>query len=437
MKNDAIELRQIAGSTHPPPTAVAHKETPHHKGQGAQGKTLYEHGSTMKNQGRMTADPFGEEKDSTNLFPSINFAPIAPSELDAARLTPRIIVPDLLYADVRTLNAAGGTGKTTVALYEAAIMALGRNLWGRDTRDTRRTVIVTKEDSREILTARLREIMREMNLSAGDVAHVLSMVRIIDVSAERFRLSAVVDDVVEPHMANIDWLTRNLEPLSPDRLIFDPLVSFGVGEARVNDAEQGLIEAFRIFRNRLDCCAEGIHHIGKANSREKTLDQYSGRGGSALADGSRMVAVMQPLDADEWQRSTGLSLMAGESAIVMALPKLSYSKPQEAVFILRDGYHFEAARVVRQTPEQLASATAEQVFSFIKFEYSQDRRYCKQDLENSKDKMNLSRQEIRGAITDLKVSGRIVYHEVKGKSGSHFQPVTLAEDDGDTQEEKA
>ncbi len=44
----------------------------------------------------------------------------------------------------------------------------------------------------------------------------------------------------------------------------------------------------------------------------------------------------------------------------------------------------------------------------------------------------MSRAEIRAALTRLKVEGRVVYNEVKGKTGSHFEPVTFAEDDGDT-----
>ena len=434
MKNDAIELRQIAGGNpHPPPTVAAQKETPH-EGRGAQGETLNEHGSTQKNQGRMTADPFGGKPAA--VYPTASFAPISFDEMTKARLAPRVIVPNLLYADVRIRNAAGGTGKTTVALYEAITIALARPLWGRETGDTRRTVIVTREDSREILAARMREVMRTMGLSDSEMSHVLQMVRIVDVSGERFRLSTIIDDVVEPHTGNIDWLTGQLSPLKPDWLIFDPLVSFGVGEARVNDAEQGLIEAFRIFRNRLDCCVEGIHHTGKANAREKTLDQYSGRGGSSLADGSRMVVVMQPLDPDEWDKATGARLRDGETGIVMALPKLSYAKKQDPIYIVRNGYQFEMASVIKRSKEQLAHETSEQVFQFIKHEYGQGRRYCNKDLENSTDKMGLPRLKIREAVTELKIAGRVIYHEVKGKAGSHFQPVTLADDNGDTQGEK-
>lgn len=96
----------------------------------------------------------------------------------------------------------------------------------------------------------------------------------------------------------------------------------------------------------------GIHHSGKANAREKTLDQYSGRGGSALADGARMVAVLQPLDAGEWHQQRGAPLQRGETGLVMALPKLSYAKQQGSLFIRRDGYRFTLKTRPNTTPSK-------------------------------------------------------------------------------------
>lgn len=300
---------------------------------------------------------------------------ISIDELGSARLTPRVIVPSYIYADVRNLIAAGGTGKTTVKLFEAVCAALGRPIWGRSLDGHCRTAIVTREDPREILVSRLREIMRQLILSKDEVQQVLENVRIIDLSGMPFRLSCVLDDMVMPHRVNIDSLLEALIDFSPDWLIFDPLVSFGVGEGRVNDAEQGLIEAFRIIRNTLDCCVEGVHHSGKANSRDKALDQYAGRGGSALADGSRMVAVMQPMTPDEWASETGTRLENGESGIVMALPKLSYCAPQDPVFIRRSGYMFSHEVVVKRSPDQVKAATAEQILQFIRYEADQGRTY--------------------------------------------------------------
>lgn len=378
----------------------------------------------------------GEEIKLNPLTALVCLEPINPDELRKARLTPRCVLPDFLYADVRTRISAGGTGKTTVALYEAVTLALGGDLWGRTPMRPCKTVLVTREDSREILVARMREIMDAMLLDDYQIAQVLMNVLIVDVSGVSFRLSAVSDDVVVPHAHNLNWLVANLKEWKPDWIIFDPLVSFGVGESRVNDAEQGLIEAFRVLRNHLDCCIEGIHHSGKANAREKSTDQYSGRGGSALSDGCRMVVVMHPLEPDEWLSATGLRLADGDSGIVMALPKLSFAGKQEAIYIRRNGYHFTRATPMRRSQEQEEAAIENQVCQFITYEYSQGRQYSGKDLEDSTKKMNLSRAQIRSAVTALKVSGRIVYNEVRGKSGSHYEPVTLAEGSGDTQEIK-
>jgi RecA-family ATPase len=366
------------------------------------------------------------KKNVSNVTRGIVLDEITQNEMNAARLTPRVILHDLLYADVRTRIAAGGVGKTTIAIFEAVTLALGRDLWGRTPHKQCRTVLVTREDSREILVARMREIIRTMQLTPEDVATVLSSIKIVDASVVSFRLSAVSDDVVVPHTLNLDWIVEALADWKPDWIIFDPLISFGVGESRVNDAEQGLIEAFRVLRNRLDCCIEGIHHSGKANAREKNLDQYAGRGGSALSDGSRMVVVLQPLNAEEWQSATGTTLGFQETGLVMALAKLSYAGQQDPIFIRRDGYNFEMTTVTRRSPDQVAKSIEEQVCQFITYEYSQGRKYSSQDLDNSKDRLNLSRQKMRQAITALKVSGRVIYVEVKGKSGSHYEPVTLA-----------
>lgn len=362
----------------------------------------------------------------------ITLTPITEGELTTARLTPRVVLGDFLYADLRTRIAAGGTGKTTLALFEAATLALGRELWGRTPPRPVKTAIVTREDSREILVGRLREIVRAMGLTTQEQRDVLARVQIIDLSNEPFRVSMVADDVVIPHTANIDRLTDALEAWGVDWLIFDPLVSFGVGESRVNDAEQGLIEAFRVLRNRLDCCVEGIHHTGKANAREKALDQYAGRGGSALSDGGRMVAVLQPLTADEWTKGTGSQLATDESGMVLALPKLSYSRPQEPIFIRRLGYAFAMQAAAPHTAAETTASDADKVHAFLAEQYAQGKRLSQEDVRNLREQIGLTRARVVAACTRLKLDGRVIYHEApKGKAGSHYEPLTLAVDDGD------
>ena len=356
--------------------------------------------------------------------------PLSEDEIGKARLSPRVILDGLLYADVRTRIAAGGIGKTTLALFEAVTLALGHELWGRTPERAVRTLLLSREDARETLAARLGAIMSSIPLSRDERSQVLRNVTLLDLSGESFRLSAIERDVVVLHKENLNRLLDACREWKPDWIIFDPLVSFGVGESRVNDAEQGMIEAFRVLRNGLECCVEGIHHTGKANARDKTADQYTGRGGSALADGCRMVAVINPLDAGEWLKATGSPLHDSEQGLVMALPKLSYSPRQEPVFIRRSGYCFEHVAHFRQTPEEQAESETRKVLNFITSEYEEGREYSQTDLDTCMEKLDLTRTKIKAAYTALKVDGRVIYHGTAGKPGSHFEPVTSAENGG-------
>lgn len=371
------------------------------------------------------------------LMDNLALQPISIGELEKALLTPRAIVPNFLYADVRTRIAAGGVGKTTLALYEAVRLALGKPVWGKTPLRPVKTCLITREDHRSILVARLREVMAAQQFSEQEKRTVLDHVRIIDLSSESFRLAFIGGDMVMPHRDNVTALCESLKPWSPDWVIFDPLVSFGVGESRVNDSEQGLIEAFRIVRNELDCCVEGIHHSGKANAREKTTDQYTGRGGSALSDGSRMVAVIQPLEPSEWLQQTGTRLEAGESGLIMALPKLSYCAPSQPLYIRRYGFYFSLEAASQATPDQIAQSNATRLLDFIGAEWLLGRKYSKADIEAHSTKLNLTRTQLRQAMSELTVSGQVIYHDIKGKSGSHFEPVTVANSSGDTSSKTA
>ncbi|TAN83852.1 MAG: hypothetical protein EPN14_02715 [Gallionella sp.] len=68
-----------------------------------------------------------------------------------------------------------------------------------------------------------------------------------------FKLTEVRGDVVRPS-EGIEQIINACQTIRPVLIIIDPAVSFGVGESRVNDAEQGLVEAARRLRRALNCC---------------------------------------------------------------------------------------------------------------------------------------------------------------------------------------
>jgi regulatory protein RepA len=352
--------------------------------------------------------------------------PVTVERLISARLTPRVIVEDYLFSDVRIRVAAGGTGKTTLALHEAMLLALGRDIWGHKPTSAGKTLIVTKEDREETLLARLYKIIQANDLTEDEARQVIENVMIYDLTTEHFRLSCIIRDVVEVNDAAIEDFIGRVSAFNPDWVIFDPLVSYGVGESRVNDAEQNLIEAFRSVIRQLDCCTEGIHHTGKVNAANKEQGQYAGRGGSALADGSRMVAVINPVEPAEWNKVCSTPLRDGETGIVQTLPKMSYCKQQDPIYIRRRGFKFEHEIVVKMSKEQVDESFQNQVYQFIVDQYnmSPSVRYSKTELVSMHKKLGISRDDLREITTVLSKSHRVIYHEAqKGKSGAYFEPI--------------
>ena len=282
--------------------------------------------------------------------------PFSNAEAQDAKLQPRVLVENYIFADLRNFIAAGGVGKTTVLLHESVCGALGRPIWGNSVPEPFTTVFVTKEDSREILLARLREIMLAMNLSETEQTGVFKRVFAVDLSGSSYKLTATNNMQVAPDLKNINDLIDHCRSVNPDRIIFDPLVSFTVGESRVNDAEQGIVEAARyLMRKMEDVAIDIVHHTGKLQARSGVMDQYAGRSGSALPDGCRMVAVMIPCTPDSFLESTGYALnkIAGEVGLKLGFPKMSYAQQPSDIFILRRGFHFEL--ISPASDEQLAA----------------------------------------------------------------------------------
>ena len=338
--------------------------------------------------------------------------PITAKKLATARPTPDCIVERLYYADVGNLIAPGGIGKTTLMVYIAAHIALCRPVFGEPIMKSGPVLIVTAEDTREILVARLRAVMDDMVLDDTDRATVMDRVRIADVSGAGFKLTEVIGDVVLPS-DNLDAVLRVAHEIRPVLIVIDPAVSFGVGESRVNDAEQGLVEAARKLRNELNCAVVYVHHSGKVNAWEKSLDQYNGRGGSAFADGSRMVHVLQNLTPQEWQEATGETLTNGETGLILARPKMSYCPPPGDIYIRRRGYGFERVEPASISRAAQTEARANQLHQLLTDELKHGRFHTKNSLEHA-DVGNLTRSHIRAALAWLEASGRIETRDIPG-----------------------
>jgi len=103
-----------------------------------------------------------------------------------------------------------------------------------------------------------------------------------------------------------------------------------------------MMSAGRKISKELGCCTAFVHHVGKQAGRDKTLDQYSGRGGSAFADNSRAMWSMaryEKGDAGVGAIPEDIMDMIEDGCDVsrLVVTKMSYgSKPKETLWIGRD-----------------------------------------------------------------------------------------------------
>jgi len=352
---------------------------------------------------------------------------ISEEEWLSARARQPAIVDCWFYEDVGCFIAPGGTGKTTLLLFQVIHIVLGRELFGHEVMAPGPVVILTAEDSRETLVARLRLMCTQMGLSEQEVRTIREDVIITDVSGKGVKLTAVEKDVVVPS-AQLDRLIVEIGVLHPSVVIIDPLVSFGVGESRVNDAEQGMIDAARRIRNTVRCAVIYVHHTGKENARNKTTDQYSGRGGSALADGSRMVHVLQRVTPDEWTSATGDVLEGEDAGFVFARPKMTWCPPQPDIYLKRHLYTFERYDHIGESAgaQRVNQLADDKVWQFLKDEWLAGRRHTQNTLESAK---VLPQKATRQAVQRLLAQGRITKEDAGtgGRGGAHhfLRPIEL------------
>ena len=339
------------------------------------------------------------------------FRPLNLDALDAARLHPRCIVENLLYADLALVNAEGGTGKTTLLLYEAVHIALGRDLWGCRVLNPGRTLFITAEDGEELLQARLREVMAALNLTDYERRQVCENFMVWDVTGSIVRLA----ELDARGNLQITALTNQIVDTYRDaglvQVIFDPAISFSPGERIVNDGEQAVVTACRRIVRGLNCCVRLIHHSGQANARNGAMDQYAGRGGTALPDGCRMVTILANANRVNTQKPDGYDLQPGESGFVMARAKLSYALPQPNIWIRRRGWTFEYFIEEPRNSDAERNRDADKVANFLAEELHHGRRYTSRSLQES-GRMDIPRTRIRAALATLETTGRTEEREL-------------------------
>jgi hypothetical protein len=260
-----------------------------------------------------------------------------------------------------------------------------------------------------------------MELNDAERRRVCDRVLVSDVRGQGFKVTITSHDEAIVPTATVDDVISGCRGKDVVMIVIDPTVSVGVGEARVNDAEQGLVDAGRRIVRSLNCCVRYIHHVGKEAARMKSTDQYTARGGSALPDGCRMVAVLQPLDQKEWRVKTGMSWAEEETGVQLTRPKGSYCPPNQAViFISRKGFKFTSVVGGSSTAARdIAAAKIEQLLKLIAAENGKGNKPTQNSLTAliKAEGLDLARDDVRNGVALLTSRGRVELRKLEQTTG--------------------
>lgn len=368
--------------------------------------------------------PFGNSPPDTSNIPSV---PVperwTPKRLTLADLRNKSklrkpqLFGDWSTEDIHITTADGGTGKTTLKLFEAVQLALGERFIGFDCKQRGRTLFITGEDTAEKLAAMLGEIIEQMGLSFDRPGDSEKIQVILDsivikkdadlclVSKEKFTNFLVVnqDAVRKLEEAVLDF--------QPKMIVLDPISSFWGSEASLNDMNKVVTKFAAHFVEKYHVCFEMINHMGKSSSQTKDMSQFAGRGGSGLPSNSRVSRVMRRVDETEFKSLTGRDLVQGEDAIMCVVNKFTdgtpiYNKP---FLIIRMGYLFRREMLSKSAENEVKNSLedTERIFGWIKEERIAGRYPTKSALEykfqNTSEPIGLDR--IKRALGQLGYEG--------------------------------
>lgn len=302
--------------------------------------------------------------------------------LNTAKLRKPQLFADWSTEDIQITTADGGTGKTTLKLYEAICLALGDRFLGFDCKQRGKTLFITGEDTAHKLAALIGAILNQMGLLDGSpeneakVDCVLQSI-LIKKDADLCLITKDRQGFLHPNPDAMRKLYEAIQDFKPKMVVFDPISSFWGSESQLNDMNKAVTKSMSELVERAHVCVEMINHMGKSSSANKDMSQFAGRGGSGLPSNSRVSRVLRSLSPEEFLEMTGTELTGDTTAMLCNVNKFSdgsklFNKP---FIIIRNGYLFNKVSLsqVKAREIEKSMSDVERVFTFIKKQREQNK----------------------------------------------------------------
>jgi len=316
--------------------------------------------------------------------------------------------------DIHLTTADGGTGKTTLKLYEAVCLALGERFLGFVPEQRGKTLFITGEDSDDKLKAMLGQIVEQMGLfevSESNSKKLNTILSSITIKKDD-NLPLMIKNnqgMLEINEHSYNKVIKGVHDLNPKMIVFDPIAAFWGPESMVNDMTKVVAKFMSRLVHDTKACVEMINHMGKSSSNSKDMTQFAGRGGTALPSHSRVSRVLRGVSSDEYKELTGQDLQKGESSLLCNVNKFSDGSPllDNPFLILRKGFLFTKVDINKALVNDDDPANDdEKVFNFIQSERRANRYPMKGVIENQFTRGNImTKTRVSQAIKSLQYSG--------------------------------
>lgn len=295
--------------------------------------------------------------------------------LNTSKLRKPQLFQDWSTEDIQITTADGGTGKTTLKLYEAICLALGDRFLGFANVQRGKTLFITGEDTAAKLSAMIGAIMGQMGILNGSPENeakidcILSSV-LIKKDSDLCLITQDKQGFLHPNSGAMEKLLQAIDDIKPKMIVFDPISSFWGSEMKLNDMNKAVTKFMSELSEKGKCCVEMINHMGKSSSASKDMSQFAGRGGSGLPSNSRVSRVLRSVPADEYEELTGMPLIGDNTAMMCNVNKFSDGSVllNKQFLIIRDRYLFSRLTLsptkARELEKQLDDK--ERVFTWVK-----------------------------------------------------------------------
>jgi AAA domain len=204
----------------------------------------------------------------------------------------------LLRGEVAGTAAMGGTGKSTLSIVEALVMASGRALLGGDVSTPLRVVLINLEDTHNTMDKRIAAVMRQYGLTPADIGDRLIIKAKGEIKIKVARQLRSGD--VERNGLVIKALTKLMLEHRADVLSIDSFIRTHRVNENDNSAVQEVVECFEDIATDAQCAVHLWHHTRKTGGERATIE--SARGAIAFVDACRSARILETMSGKEHEQ---------------------------------------------------------------------------------------------------------------------------------------